>query len=270
MNAASDLTLGLEALRPHALAVALIAARIAPATMLCPLFGGQAAPTTVRVALCLSLALHAHLAGGVSPALAEPTTLEVVGAFARELFCGMAIGFVAALPFDAARLGGRLLDTLRGANAEASLPATGSSEAATGDLLHQLLGALVFAGPLYPAFAAALLTSFRAAPLGLPGAAATDAVVEIALLRATGALAAGLAVGAPAAAASLLIDAALGIAGRIAPTLSVQELGAPARLLVGAAAILVSLGAISQRLLAEVALAGESVCGAARALGGLP
>jgi flagellar biosynthetic protein FliR/type III secretion protein T len=268
MNLPSAMTLGIELLRPHVLAVALIAARIVPATFLCPIFGGRAAPMTVRVALCLALSLHAHLAGDVRPAIEDPSTLALFAAFARELFCGTVIGFVAALPFDAARIGGRLLDTLRGANAEASLPVTGSREAATGDLLYQLLCALVCAGPVYRVLATSILTSFRAAPLGLPDAVATDALAQIALVRAGGALAAGLAIGAPAAAASLLVDAALGIAGRIAPALSIKDVGAPAKLLLGSAAILVAVGALAQRLLCEVAGAADSISLAARALGG--
>ncbi|MBI5546913.1 MAG: flagellar biosynthetic protein FliR [Deltaproteobacteria bacterium] len=257
-----------DLLRPHILAVALIAARIVPATLLCPIFGGQAAPMTVRVALCLVLSLHAHLAGDVSPTLENLGAMEIMGAFVRELLCGTVVGFVAALPFDAARIGGRLLDTLRGANAESSLPATGSREAATGDLLYQLLCAVVFAGPLYRVLATSILMSFRAAPLGLPGEMATDALVQVALLQATGALAAGLAIGAPAAAVSLIVDVGLAMAGRIAPNLSIRDIGAPAKLTLGAAAILVSLGAVAQRLLSEVAGAADAIGASARVLGG--
>jgi flagellar biosynthesis protein FliR len=258
----------IDLLRPHLVAVALIAARIVPATLLCPVFGGQAAPMTVRVALVLALSLHAHLGGDVRPAQLDWSIFDLAGAFARELLCGTVIGFVAALPFDAARLGGRMLDTFRGANAEASLPATGSREAATGDLLYQLLCALVFAGPLYRVLATSVLTSFRVAPLGLPHAGATDALLQLALLRATGALAAGLAIGAPAAAVSLLVDAALGIAGRIAPALSVKDIGSPVKLLVGAAAILVAMGSVAQRLLSEVAGAADAVGATVRVFGG--
>ena len=267
MNLATSTAFWIELLRPHVLSVALISARIVPATLLCPFFGGHAGPMTVRVALCLALALHAHLGGDVHLANADASTLEILGAFARELFCGTVIGFVAALPFDAARLGGRLLDTFRGANAEASLPTTGSREAATGDLVYQLLCALVFAGPLYRVLATSILMSFRIAPLGLPAAFDTGVLTELAFVRAGGALAAGLAIGAPAAAVALLVDAALGIAGRIAPALSIRDTGAPAKLLVGAAGILVALGAVAQRLLTEVAGAADAIALATRAFG---
>lgn len=271
MNLALAFTDGLELVRPHLLATALVAARIAPVSFLCPIFGGQAAPNTVRVSLCLGLALHAHFAGDVrlAPGL-EADGFAVLGAFARELLCGVVIGFVAALPFDAARMGGRFLDTFRGANAEASLPATGSREAATGDLLYQLLCALVFAGPIYRLVATAALGSFRAVPLGLPGPVDDGALVEFAVVRATSALAAGLAIGAPAAAVALLVDSALGIAARAAPSLNLVALGTPVKLLLGASAILFALGTISNRLLGEVAATAGAVENAALSLGGLP
>jgi len=269
MSLPVDMTAWMDWARPHALALGLVVARIAPATFLCPAFGGQAAPTTVRLGLCLALAAHAHFAGGLAPCFGpDADAWTVIAAYARELLCGTAIGFVAALPFDAARMGGRFLDTFRGANAEAMLPATGSREAASGDFLYQLLCALVFVGPAYHLLAGAVLGSFRATPLGVPGLVATDVIVELAVVRATSALAAGLAIGAPCAAVALLVDAALGVAARAAPGLPIQELGAPAKLLAGAAGILFGLGLISQRLLGELAEAAESIHLAAGALGG--
>ncbi|MCA3011618.1 MAG: type III secretion protein, partial [Myxococcaceae bacterium] len=47
------------------MAVAAIAARLVPVAFLCPLLGGQLAPTTVKLGLVLSLALFLHAAAGV-------------------------------------------------------------------------------------------------------------------------------------------------------------------------------------------------------------
>lgn len=270
-NLAVTFTDLVELSRPHVLAIGLVMTRIAPATLLCPIFGGQAAPQTVRVALCLALAVHAHFGGDVNPSFGPSADIfTVLGAFARELFCGTVIGFIAALPFDAARMGGRFLDTFRGANAESSLPATGSKEAATGDLLHQLLAAVAFGGVGYRLLAMSLLGSFRSAPLGLSAGFDTGLIAEHAITQATSALATGLAIGAPAAAVSLLVDAAMGIAARAAPSLPIKDLGAPAKLLVGAAAILISLGAISQRLLEELGRAALATDQVSALFGGLP
>jgi type III secretion protein T len=257
--------------RPHLLAVALCAARLAPAAFLSPLLGGQAAPPTVRLSVALCLSLFVHFGLGVEPGLApDAPVFDIGAAFARELWCGVAMGYVAALPFDAARMAGRFLDTFRGANAEAVLPATGSREAATGDFLYQLLCAVVFAGPLYRMAVGSLVASFAAAPLGLAVGPSTGAAMEVALTRALAALSAALAIGAPAAAVSLVVDLAVGIAGRVSPALSVRELGPPARLMLGAAAILLTLGTASARLVEEVASASAMLEPVARAAGGTP
>ena len=66
----------------------------------------------------------------------------------KELTYGTSVGLIAALPFDAARMGGRFIDLFRGTSAEASLPVAGTRESATGDGLYQLLVALVVTGGL--------------------------------------------------------------------------------------------------------------------------
>ncbi len=269
MSFALEASAWIELARPHVLPVALLLARFVPSAFLTPMLGGQVAPAPARLALCLAFALHAHLGGDVwaDPALGADL-MSAVAAAARELFAGTAIAVIASLPFDAARMGGRFLDTFRGANAEASLPATGSREAATGDFLHQLLTALVFAGPLYRVLATSLITSVQAAPLGLSAPFDTQPLLELVLLRAGAALATGLAIGAPAAAVSMLVDLALGVLARVAPSMALKELGAPAKLLAGGAAILFALGTISGRLLTEISQAAATVDRASQALGG--
>lgn len=246
-----ELTRAVELLRPQVISVALILGRLAPICFLCPALGGQVAPVTVRLSLCLGLGLHLHLGGAVAWNGSTTEIAPVAAAFASELLLGTAIGLLCALPFDVARMGGRFLDTFRGANAEAVLPATGSSEAATGDLLYQLLCAVCFAGYVWPLLLTTLGLGFRATPLGV---VVPDESLLAAVLAATAhALAAGLAIGAPAAAVSLIVDVALAIAARVAPQLPARELIAPAKLMLGSAAILLALGAISSRLQAELA-----------------
>lgn len=253
------------ALSPHVLAVALCAVRLAPVALLCPLLGGQALPAGVRLGPVLALALFAHLAGGVH----APAGLEAAGAWAlgaaalREAGFGVALGMCAALPFDAARVGGRLADLFRGASAEAALPQVGARETATGDLLYQLLVALAASGPLGPQLVGALLRTFVVVPLGAPHA--SEGVAAQAGAWAAGALAAGLALGAPLAAASLLADALVGLAGRAAPQLPLGEAAAPLRLLGGGVVLWLGVGALAGRLLVELARAEGAVLDLAEA-----
>jgi type III secretion protein T len=240
----------LEALGPDIVVVALCAARLVPIAFLCPLLGGQATPTTVRLALVLALSLFLRVEAGVELVAPVESSLELAALVVRELTYGMSVGLVAALPFDAARMGGRFIDLLRGTSAEASLPVAGSRESATGDGLYHLLVALVMSGGLFPLVLSGLLRGFVVVRPGafVPTEAATLHVV----LLAGGALATGLAVGAPVAAAVLTVDCFLGLASRAAPQVNLQELGAPLRILGGGALLWLGTGVLCERLLADV------------------
>ncbi len=245
MNGAA-LQLAIDALQPHVLAVALIASRLVPVAFLCPLFGGSHAPMHVKLGVVLALASFLHSAGGIDapPGLNDTWTLG--GLAAQEVLFGAALGLVASLPFDAARMGGRFIDLFRGSSAEAALPMTGSKEAASGDLLYHLLLALGSAGLLLPLLLASLAKSYL---LVTPGSFAhtPDVALYVAGLVGT-AFSTGLALGAPVAALQLAVDACLGLTSRAAPSMNLQETGAPLRILGGGAVLWLSVGLIASRL----------------------
>jgi len=235
-------------LGPHAIAVGLCAARLLPVAFLCPVFGGSLSPTTVKLSVVLALALFLHLGAGISPP-ADTDLPKLVAMLAKEVSFGVALGMVSALPFDSARIGGRLIDLFRGSSAEASLPYAGTKEAATGDGLYQLLLALACLGPAFPLMLGGLLKSFGTVKLG--GYVATESASMYVVSLVGTAFATGLAVGAPVAGASMAIDCALGLASRAAPQLNLQETGTPARILGGAAILWIGLGVICERLLSN-------------------
>ncbi|OJT27150.1 flagellar biosynthesis protein FliR [Archangium sp. Cb G35] len=238
----------LAPLGPGMVTVALCSARLLPVAFLCPLLGGQAAPTTVKLALVLSLSLFLHHVAGVS--LPEPveTPLQLAAMVMKELTYGTSVGLVAALPFDAARMGGRFIDLFRGTSAEASLPVAGTRESATGDALYQLLVGLVVTGGLMPVVLSGLVRGFVWVRLGayVPTEEAVMHVVGLA----GGAMATGLAVGAPIAAAVMAVDCLLGMVSRAAPQVNLQDLGAPLRILAGGALLWLAVGILCERLLA--------------------
>lgn len=240
----------LTAFFPHVLSVAACAARLLPATLLCPLLGGQTAPVTVRLALVLALSLFAHFCGGVSVPSEVHSAFAVGGLLARELLFGTAVGLVAGLPFDAARMGGRFVDLFRGSSAEALLPVAGSRDSAAADGVHQLVVSLAATAGVLPLILSAFFKGFVLVPLG----AAT--LSESLALQLTGlvgvALATGLAIGAPIAGVSLCVDALLGFISRAAPGMNLQDQGAPLRILCGGAVLWLSLGLFAERLLAGV------------------
>lgn len=236
-----------DSLGPSVVAVALCSARLLPVAFLCPLLGGQAAPTTVKLALVLSLGLFLHHVAGVSLPTPVETPLQLAALAMKELTFGTSVGLVAALPFDAARMGGRFIDLFRGTSAEASLPVAGSREAATGDALYQLLVGLVVTGGLMPVVLSGLVRGFGWVRLGayVPTEAAVMHVVGLA----GGAMATGLAVGAPIAAAVMAVDCLLGMVSRAAPQVNLQEVGAPLRILAGGALLWLGVGILCERLL---------------------
>lgn len=249
-------TLLAELLQPHVVTFALICARLLPVVFLCPLFGGTVAPTSVRLALVLALGGFLHLAGEVRAPEELLGSTGWPGAMLRELVFGTALGLGAAAPFDAAKLGGRFIDLVRGTSAEAALPVAGTRESATGETLSRLLLALGAATFGLQHLLGALVQTFRAVSLGVKGLAAHWAQEAALMVGST--MAAGLAIGAPIAAFCLLIDGLLAIAGRLGGGASLQELSAPLRILGGAVVLWLGLGVIGARLLAELGkVAGE-------------
>lgn len=240
------LNLAIEALQPHVLAVALISARLIPVAFLCPLFGGSHAPMHVKLGIVLALALFLHGAAGIGAPAGVHSAFDLGALSAQELLFGTSLGLVAALPFDAARMGGRFIDLFRGSSAEAALPMAGSKEAATGDALYHLLLALGSAGVLLPLMVAALAKSYG---LVAPGAFhhSEDVAMHLAGLVGT-AFATGFAIGAPIAGLTLAIDAGLGLASRASPNMNLQETGAPLRILGGGAVLWLMVGLIASRL----------------------
>jgi type III secretion protein T len=244
----AQLALELHAMSPHVAAVALCAARLLPAVFLCPVLGGSAAPTTVKLGVVLALSLFVHFAGGVAQGAMEAGWVDFSAMGVREAVFGLTLGLIASLPFDAARMGGKFIDLFRGSSAEAALPHAGTREAAAGDGLYQLTVAMVVQGAVFPLILGALMHSFALVKLGafVP---TEDAAMQIAGLAGT-ALGTGLAIGAPVAASALLVDCVMGLASRAAPQMHLQDTGAPLKIVAGAGVFYLSLGVICERVLA--------------------
>ena len=238
-----------EAARPELLAWALASMRVLPVTLLCPVLGGQLVPAPVRLAVAGALGLALCPVVGAVPG----ASLEILERCAREATVGLLVGMGASLPFDAARIGGRLIDLVRGTSAEAALPGVGHREAVAGDFLHQLLVALAVAAGALPALIRAVARSYALVPLG--GGVADAGALGISRLVGV-AVATGLAVAAPVVALSWATDAAVGLTLRATPGLAATELATPVRILGGATVLWLSLGLVADRLLA-LALSDE-------------
>ena len=231
-----------DALRPGLLAWALAGLRVLPVVLLCPLLGGMLAPAPVRLSVAASLALALGPLAGPAP----HGSIELGARCCREAGLGLLLGLGAALPFDAARIGGRLVDLVRGTSAEAVLPVAGHRESATADVLYQLLISLALSAGALPVLLRALGRSY----LLLPPGSAPLGTGALGLARSVGiSLATGTSIAAPVIALSWATDAAVGLLLRAAPGVPLPELATPVRILGGASVLWLCLGLVADRLL---------------------
>ncbi len=256
MNLAGLSQLSAEA-TVHLVAVALCGARLLPVAFLCPMFGGSTSPTTVKLSLVLALCGFLHFAGGVGSHLGAPDLATFSVLAGKELTFGLVLGLVAALPFDAARMGGRFIDLFRGSSAEAALPSAGTRESATGDGLYQLLVGIAATTAAMPIVLGAIFKSFAVVQLGAFVASESVAMQIAGLVGATFSVA--LAIGAPVAGASMAVDCLLGLVSRAAPQMNLQDTGAPLRILAGGAVTWLAIGVLMERLLGLVVDSGLAI-----------
>ncbi|HZZ85761.1 MAG TPA: flagellar biosynthetic protein FliR [Anaeromyxobacteraceae bacterium] len=246
---------------PWLAGAALHGLRLLPSALLSPFLGGPAAPALVRLALALGLGAAAQAARGTPPpSLSE---LDLLVAALRELAVGVGLGLIVAFPVEAARAGGRLADTARGATlSELHVAPLRQRESALGDLLAQWTVVLAGAAGGGRLLVAALLGTFEALPAG--AAPASGRLLEAGLAASAELLGCALCLAAPPVAAVLAADLALALAARAFPQLGPGGASAPARAALGVAAVALAAGAIAGRLTGEVA----SSAGLVRALAG--
>lgn len=236
--------LGGEAAITRALGVGmLLAARLAPVTVLAPWLAMRATPVVVRTAITLALTVAlAPIALPAAPALpagAAAMTLLV----AREALLGAVFAIASALPLYALDWAGQLVDTWRGASlAEVLAPPTGERSSPLGTL-YLLMGVALFAALGGHRLAiAAFAEGLHLAPVGVPNMSPDPGEIALGATRlVASALAFAAAIAAPAAVALVVMEVALGLISRAAPQIPVFFAGMPLRAAVGLFAMLLSL-----------------------------
>lgn len=251
----------IQGLAAHVMPAALHAARLLPVTLLCPFLGGPAVPPLVKVALATALGAAAYAGVGTPSTLSG---LEFFAGVGREAALGAVLAFVATVPFEAARAGGRIVDTLRGATlGDLHVAPLRQRESACGDLLSHwtlIVAASVGGDRLV---LSALLGTFQAVPVGTAVRLNLDSV----LFAGAEVLACAVALGAPAAAGLLAAEVAIAVAARASPLLGVATVAQPARAAVGVLAIGLPAALLAGKLTAAVATSAGLVRLCA---GGLP
>lgn len=246
--------LDLRALAAAALDLGACSLRLLPVVALSPFLGGPVLPPVARAALALTLGAVTRTALGAG----FPPGGSFLAVAASELALGAVLGVAAALPVEAARGAGRLVDTIRGATlGELHVAPIRQRETALGDLLAQWTVALAGWAGADRLLVASLLETYRALPVG----AALDGTLRTGSLAVSAGelLSSALCLGAPAAAALLCADLALSVASRLAPRPALLDAAPPARAALGILAVALPAAAIGGRLVELVALSAGMV-----------
>ncbi|MBI5507928.1 MAG: flagellar biosynthetic protein FliR [Deltaproteobacteria bacterium] len=231
---------------------ALILIRTMPMIMLTPYLAGKLAPTEVKMGLGLMLTmllwpLARLTVGDDLPLTAIPFLMLML----KELFVGLAIGFVNAHVFWAVEMAGRMIDTVRGASmAEVMVPESGTRATPVGDLFYQLLIVIFMALDGHHVFIQAYFYSFAKIPLQsyIPMGADLGPFIDF-TIRLTGELLlASLVLSAPVVAATFITDVVFGILNRVAPQLNAYFMSMPVKAMAGIILILIAVDPFVARL----------------------
>jgi flagellar biosynthesis protein FliR len=234
----------------HLAPASLVLGRVVPVVLLCPLLGGAMAPAFVRIGVALSVTTLLCGAGGVTAHGFPLGGATWFGALTGELALGTSMGLVVCGAFEASRVGGRVVDLLRGASAEAALHLAGTRDSATGDLLLRFFVSAAAAALGAPLVIAAVGKSFLRLP---PGQAVLDgAVVDAVIQAGSTVLRVGCEVAFPLIVVALIVDGVASFLARYGRLSFVGELSAPVKLLAGLAVVWLATGLIQERLLGEL------------------
>lgn len=189
-------------------------ARVAPALVLVPIFGGSALPAPARAGLGLALALGVAPALGPATGAATALPLELL----REVLHGLPVAIGAALLIHSALMAGGAIDDLRGARESSHLPPFDDQQSPLGILF----GLLVASAVLQSGGAARLV-----AALVQPATEANSLLVIARQL--SGTIGVAVAVVAPIVAAAVITSLAEALIARAAAPAHVSALLAPLR-----------------------------------------
>ena len=219
----------------------LIAGRVLPVVLLVPAFGGRRLPIPVKLGLVACVVAAVYPQAGVAGPV--PAGLAFIGLLLKELAVGTVLALAGSCLFEGMRMGGQLIDNLRGsAGAHALVPHSEERTSPVGDL-HLLLCILVFFAAGGPAlFLRALQQSLASLPVCcLPKAAQCAQAADLALAVTAQAIRMGVSIAFPAMVALLTADMLLGFMNRTAPQIQVFFLGMPLRAIVGILAVILTL-----------------------------
>ncbi len=231
-----------QAIGAPLITVALTVPRIAAAFMVLPLVNGENMPALVRNSFFVSLAIFIYpVAAATAPTEAASATWPLI--VLKELFIGVALGFLFGSVFWAVSAAGNLIDSKVGTNFAVVVdPIQGHETSLSGQLLAQLAAWIFMASGAFTVFLQLLMTSYTVWPVRrmLPTLAAAGR--ELFVNEFSSLLTLTLMLAAPALVVLSLIDLCLGLVNRYAQQLNVFALTLPIKAWVATWIVLLSLG----------------------------
>jgi len=219
----------------------LVFARVGAMVMLIPGFGEQPAPTRIRLAFALLMALVlAPVVGHTLPAI--PQTSGAMGGYViREVLIGLMLGAILRMFLASLATAGEIISiqtTLSFAQTTNPLLAQGGSSLAS---FLSLLGVvLIMATDLHHLFLSAIANSYTLFP-ATKGLLINDWGM-LAVRTLSSAFALGVQLAAPVLVFSLVFNLATGLIGRAMPQFQIFFAAAPLQVLLGLSLFALSLG----------------------------
>jgi type III secretion protein T len=213
---------------PLLMSLAMTQARILPMCMLIPVFSREALPGMLRYAVSIALGLIAAPMLVPGYAAADLTGLPLAMILAKEIFIGLSMGFLCAMPFWIFEAVGFVVDNQRGAGMGSMLnPASGNDSSPLGILFNQAFIVFFLVGGGLPLMLTMLYDSFKIWSVWEWTPALRAESIPVVLDQFSRMARMFLLLAAPAVLSMFLSELGLALVGRFVPQLQVFFLAMP-------------------------------------------
>lgn len=236
--------------------------RCGAAMFAAPLFGAHSVPVQLRAMLGMALALFVQ-AWMPAPQLPPMMSVAAVMMALQEVAIGLAMGFILQIAFAIPMIAAEQISGTMGLAIATSIdPNSGSQSGAVGQYFSLLMTLLFLSLGAHLVWFELLMDSYRVMP---PGRFAFSAADASAIVEFGGyALLAAATIALPVVLVLLLVQIVTGVLSRSAPSLNLFALGLPAGVLAGLAALIATVGIVSEQFTQVTADALAQVEGLAR------
>ena len=234
--------------------IALLMGRILPVIIFSPFIGGEVVPSEVKIGLgvMLGMVLFPELTARLSFIPTAPVPFLML--LLKEVFIGLSLSFVVSMVFEAAQLGGAVIDTLAGTNmVQVHVPQFQTQVSIFSSLNLQVAVVLFLTLNGHHLVIAAFAESLRQLPLDqFPHFGhGMWPFFELIIRVFADMVRVGLQLAAPVFISSFLADLALGMINRVAPQLQVFFIAMQIKPLAAVLMTFVALHLILERIEAE-------------------